>query len=99
MLNIRQIITIALAEGYHNALQKLFMCSHPNIWKFMRGIEKDIARHRLTIEQAGVANPEKQRPKYKKLAERLSAKIAEYPDARNKVKYLKQVAQIAYGSK
>ena len=75
------------------------MCSRPNVWSFFRGIEKDIARHRLTIEQAAIANPEKQRPKYQKLANRLSDKIAEYESTTNKVTYLKQVAQIAYGSK
>ena len=63
----------------------------------MRGIEKDIARHRLTIEQANVANPEKKRVKYQILANRLSAKIAEYENVKNKVTYLKQVALIAYG--
>ena len=63
----------------------------------MRGIEKDITRHRLTIEQANVANPEKKRAKYQILANRLSAKIAEYENVKNKVTYLKQVALIAYG--
>ena len=64
----------------------------------MRGIEKDMAKHLLTLAQASVANPEKLRPKYQRLADRLSAKIAEYGTAKDKVKYLKEVAQIAYGN-
>ena len=64
----------------------------------MRGLEKDMANHRLTVQQAQVANPEKQRTKYKIIASRLSAKIADYENATNKVKYLKEVALIAYGN-
>ena len=85
-------------EGYHNALQALFSCSHPTVWNFMRGIEKDMANHRLTLQQAQVANPERQRAKYQILSSRLSAKIADYENSTNKVKYLKEVAMIAYGN-
>ena len=45
-----------------------------------------------------VANSEKQRPKYQILSSRLSAKIADYESATDKVKYLKEVALIAYGN-
>ena len=87
---------VAIIEGYHNALQALFGCSHPTVWNFMRGIEKDMANHKLTLAQANVANPEKQRRKYQILADRLSAKIGDYENAENKVTYLKEVALIAY---
>ena len=73
------------------------MCSHPTVWKFFRGIQKDIADNRLILQQANVANPDKQRSKYKIIATRLSDKIAEYDQADNKVKYLREVANIAYG--
>ena len=64
----------------------------------MKGIEKDIARHRLTVQQAAVANPEKQRKKYQILAARLADKIGEYEDTHDKIKYLRDVALIAYGN-
>ena len=64
----------------------------------MKGIEKDISSHRLTVEQANVANPEKRRKKYQILATRLADKIGEYEDTQNKVKYLRDVALIAYGN-
>ena len=64
----------------------------------MRGIEKDMANQRLTLQQANVANPEKQRQRYQILADRLSAKIVDYENAENKVTYLKEVALIAYSS-
>ena len=57
-----------------------------------------MAKHRITLQQAAVANPEKQRPKYQRLADRLSAKIADYETAQDKIKYLKEVALIAYGN-
>ena len=49
------------------------------------------------LQQANVANPDKQRSKYKILASRLSDKIAEYDVADDKVQYLREVALIAYG--
>ena len=55
-----------------------------------------MANQKLTLQMANVANPEKQRPKYKILADRLSAKMADYENSTNKVKYLKEVAIIAY---
>ena len=73
------------------------MCSHPTVWKFFRGIQKDIADNRLILQQASVSNPDKQCSKYKIIASRLSDKIAEYGEADNKVKYLREVAHIAYG--
>ena len=55
-----------------------------------------MANQKLTLQMANVANPEKQRPKYKILADRLSAKMADYESSTNKVTYLKEVALIAY---
>ena len=49
------------------------------------------------LAQANVANPDKQRSKYKIIASRLSNKISEYNKAEDKVKYLREVAHIAYG--
>ena len=63
----------------------------------MRGIEKDIAKNKLTLQQANVANPEKQRSKYQILASRLSDKVAEYHNTEDKVRYLREIAHIAYG--
>ena len=63
--------TTNATEGYHNALQSLFLCSHPTIWKLIRGLEKDIAIHRHTLSQASVRNIEPKRSKYQKQATRL----------------------------
>ena len=86
------------AEGYHCALQSLFLASHPTIWRFLKGLEKDIARHRLTVEQAAVNNQEKKRAKYQILATRLADKMKEYDSTPNKIKYLRDVALTVYGN-
>ena len=86
--------TTNCTEGYHNALQSLFNCSHPTVYKLLRGLEKDIATHRLTLTQANVGNNENQRPKYKRQAARLAEKIAKYDSVKDKLAYLRDVAFI-----
>ena len=86
--------TTNAAEGYHNALNSLFLCQHPNIWKFLRGIVKDINVHQLTLAQATVGNNPNPREKYKVLAERLSAKVGNYHQEVDKMKYLRAIAHI-----
>ena len=70
--------TTNATEGYHNALQSLFNCSHPTVYTLLRGLEKDIATHLLTLSQANVGNNEKQRPKYKRQAARLAEKCVTF---------------------
>ena len=47
------------------------------------------AIQRLVITQTDTANSDKPKAKYRKLAERLSKKVAEYPDTKDKMKYLR----------
>ena len=36
-------------EGFHNALNSIFHCSHPNVWLLFDGLKRDIGCHRLTL--------------------------------------------------
>ncbi|KAK4329460.1 hypothetical protein Pmani_000217 [Petrolisthes manimaculis] len=39
-------------EGFHNALKSVYMCAHPTMWKFLKGIARDIAVQRLVHHSA-----------------------------------------------
>ena len=86
--------TTNCTEGYHNALQSLFHCSHPTVYNLLRGLEKDIATHCHTLSQANVGNIENKKPKYKRRATRLAEKIAKYDSVTDKLAYLRDVAFI-----
>jgi hypothetical protein len=72
--------TTNCTEGFYNALISLFLAAHPSIWTFFNGLCKDMALHRLTVQNAQVGIPATQRPKYKRVAERLSAVVGRYPE-------------------
>ena len=36
-------------EGFHNALNSVFHCSHPSVWYLFEGLQRDMACHKLTV--------------------------------------------------
>ena len=46
-------------EGWHHGLQSLFLCRHPTVWTFMRGIQHDMQRRKGLFLQAtaGITHP------------------------------------------
>ncbi|KAK8372506.1 hypothetical protein O3P69_010945 [Scylla paramamosain] len=44
--------TTNCCEGFHNALKSVYMCAHPTMWKFLKGIARDIAVQRLVHQNA-----------------------------------------------
>ena len=92
--------TTNATEGYHNALQSLFLCSHPTIWKLIRGLEKDMHVHRHTLAQASVQNVERRKTKYQKQSTRLAEMVSAYPNEgsdNEKLAYLRSVSLITIG--
>ena len=79
-------------EGYHNALKAMFLCQHPNVWVLFNGLKRDIAAHRLTLQQALVQNPERRRRKYIEIMHRLSRKVANYFHEADVMLYLRYIA-------
>lgn len=86
--------TTNCAEGYHNGLKSLFLSPNPTVWTFLAGLQKDIAVHRLTAQNTEVQLLERQRPKFKALAERLAAKVRQYFEEEDKMKYLRSIAHM-----
>ncbi|ESN97020.1 hypothetical protein HELRODRAFT_178463 [Helobdella robusta] len=85
--------TTNASEGYHHALNAMFSCHHPGVWKLFQGIKNDIGVQRLVAVQArnGI---EATRNKYKALAEKLSAKVQGYGTEPDKLRYLRQIAHL-----
>ncbi|ESN92916.1 hypothetical protein HELRODRAFT_165052 [Helobdella robusta] len=85
--------TTNASEGYHHALNAMFSCHHPGVWKLFQGIKNDIGVQRLVAVQTrnGI---ETTRNKYKALAETLSAKVQGYGTEPDKLRYLRQIAHL-----
>ena len=72
----------------------MFLCQHPTIWTLFIGLRRDIAIHRLTLQQALMENPEPPRRKYVELIERLARKVNNYFNEDDKLLYLRYIAHI-----
>jgi len=46
-------------EGWRHRLRSLFLCHHPTVWTFMRGIQREIQRQKGLLLQAttGITHP------------------------------------------
>ena len=86
--------TTNAVEGYHTALNAIFLSKHPSLWKLLEGLEKDIVLHLKTLADDSVANNPPQRQKYKVLNQRLASKVATFENAANKMQYLRSIAHI-----
>lgn len=86
--------TTNCVEGFHNSIKSMFLCAHPTVWTLLNGLRRDIAVHRLTVQNAEVQNLERPRNKYVNLANRLAAKVAGYRNEEDKLRYLRAVAHM-----
>lgn len=86
--------TTNCCEGFHNALKSVYMCAHPTMWKFLKGIARDIAVQRLVHQNALVHRCDAPTNKYIKLAQRLATKIKMYRAEVDKLLYLRAVANM-----
>ena len=43
--------TTNIVEGWHYAIQTLFMCSHPSLWPLIEGLEKDCQKQKAAFMQ------------------------------------------------
>ncbi|XP_031350999.1 uncharacterized protein LOC116176531 [Photinus pyralis] len=80
-------------EGWHSGLQSLFQCSHPTIWRFLNGLQKEISlQHAYYLQHvSGQRIPQKK--KYRELNTRVERIVASY-DPANKMEYLRTLAHV-----
>lgn len=87
--------TVNACEGWHYSLQALFLCHHPNIWKFLNGLKGDCAKQRATIQQfVGGAPMPPPRRVFRELKARTARTCERYNPA-EVVSFLQAVATLA----
>lgn len=86
--------TTNCCEGFHNALNSLFHCSHPSIWMLFEGLRKDLACHKLTLANANANKLEPTKRKYRQLYALVASAVENYHDTVDKVAYLRRIANL-----
>lgn len=86
--------TTNCCEGFHNALNSIFNCSHPSVWFLLEGLKKDIACHRLTLGNLRSGRPEVVKKRYAEIASRLSLLVERYECETNKIRYLRNIVNL-----
>lgn len=80
-------------EGWHKSFRGSVGCSHPNLWVFLKCVQKEQAyqEFRLTQASAGHAPPNKKR-KYKDAFARLINVVDKYDKYSSIIDYIKAIA-------
>lgn len=82
-------------EGWHHGLQTLFLCSHPTVWTFMAGLERDMQLQKSTFLQAATGTVHPSRKKYRILNDRVMAAVAAYGRA-DILTYLRAISHLSH---
>jgi len=86
--------TTNCCEGFHNALNSVFHCSHPSIWSLLEGLRRDIACQRLILANAQTGRQEKSKKKYEALANQVAIVVQDYHNHEDKLKFLRRMANL-----
>ena len=62
-------------EGFHNALRSSITASHPNIWKLLLALKKEISLSELKLVQKERGERSDKRKKYALLIERIKCQV------------------------
>jgi hypothetical protein len=82
-------------EGWHHGLQALFQCSHPTMWKFLAGLQRDCVKQQASFLQGvtGVEQPSVKR--YRILRDRVMRAVATYGQT-DILTYLRSIAYLSH---
>jgi hypothetical protein len=86
--------TTNCCEGFHNALNSLFHCSHPRVWFLFDGLQRDLACHRLTLANAQADRLEVKKRRYNALHDLVATSVHEYEQVEDKLKYLGRLVNL-----
>lgn len=87
--------TTNCCEGFHNALNSIFNCSHPSVWFLFDGLQRDLACHRLTLSNKQAGHIEVKKRKYVILHNLVAEAVCEYEQVEDKLKYLRRLANLS----
>jgi hypothetical protein len=83
--------TTNAVEGYHNSLQSIFLCKKPSVWRLLEGLEIDIASQLHIVSSADSGKFGYVSKKYQDLNMRLAAKVAQFDQQLNKIRFLRSI--------
>ena len=86
--------TTNCCEGFHNALNSLFHCSHPSMWFLFDGLMRDLACHKLTLVNAQLGRPEVKKRKYDRLHQLVASAVQMYELHEDKLQYLRRLSNL-----
>jgi hypothetical protein len=86
--------TTNCCEGFHNALNSIFHCSHPSVWFLIDGLQRDIACHKLLLANAMTGRVEVKKRKYETLHDMVAASVQQYQLVEDKLIYLRRLANL-----
>ena len=86
--------TTNCCEGYHNALNSLFHCSHPSVWLLFDGLIRDAACHRLTVANVDAGRREIKKRRYEELHSVVASSVGKYHENYDIVKYLRTITNL-----
>lgn len=86
--------TTNCCEGFHNALNSLFNCSHPCMWFLFEGLKKDLACHRLLLANVNAGRSEVKIRKYENLHTVIANHVRNYGEMDDKIRYLRRLANL-----
>lgn len=84
-----------ICEGWHHAIQSLFQCSHPTLWRFLQGLKQDCSSQKATYLAAVSGTVSQSEKRYRTLRERVSRVVANYGQS-DILTYLRAVAHLSY---
>ena len=81
-------------EGFHNALNSVFHCSHQSVWYLFDGLQRDVACHILTLVNTEAGSPEVKKRKYANQHKILAQSVRKYSTEDDVLKYLRKTANL-----
>jgi len=82
-------------EGWHHGLQSLFLCHHPTLWSFMKGLNLDMIKQKTLFLQATAGTQHLPSRCYRLLNERVMRAVASYGRA-DVLTYVRSIAYLSH---
>jgi hypothetical protein len=87
--------TTNIVEGWHNALQALFMCSHPSLWSCLDGLQQDCHKQTAAYLQGATGVQQQPTKRYRTLVTRVAAAVATFGRT-DVLTYLRAIAHLSH---
>jgi hypothetical protein len=87
--------TTNIVEGWHHGIQSLFMCSHPSLWAFFEGLNKDCHKQVASYLQATAGVEHVGTKRYRDLIVRVARAVGGYGQT-DVLTYLRAIAHLSH---